>query len=156
MKRFGKRLVGLSECHDLLVQSKWASVDLEQMIRRNLDCYMIGRELRISINGPTLRLAETAAKPIGMALHELATNARKYGAFSGAIGGLSVSWRFAENNVEVLWKEQDGPPPMGSAIVAAKLFRPSDNRAVHGDLVVLDLLRRGDDGRVEHFFVFDL
>ena len=69
VKRFGERLVGLSECHDLLVQSKWASVDLEQLIRRHLDCYMIGRESRISIDGPTLRLAETAAKPISMALH---------------------------------------------------------------------------------------
>ncbi len=111
VKRFGERLIGLSECHDLLVQSKWASVDLEQLIRRHLDCYMIGRESRISINGPSLRLLETAARSIGMALHELATNAGKYGAFSSASGTLSVSWRIAEDNLELLWKEQDGPPP---------------------------------------------
>lgn len=111
VKRFGERLVALSECHDLLVQSKWASVDLEQLIRRHLDCYMIGRESRISIGGPALRLAETAAKPISMALHELATNASKYGAFSSASGALSVSWRITESNFELLWKEQNGPPP---------------------------------------------
>ena len=111
VKRFGERLRGLSECHDLLVQSKWASVDLEQLIRRHLDCYMIGRESRISIGGPPLRLAETAAKPISMALHELATNASKYGAFSSTSGALSVSWRITENNLELFWKEQDGPRP---------------------------------------------
>lgn len=111
VKRFGERLVGLSECHDLLVQSRWVSVDLEQLIRRHLDCYMIGRESRISVEGPTLRLSETAAKPISMALHELATNASKYGAFSSVGGALAVRWRIAEDNLELLWKEQNGPPP---------------------------------------------
>ena len=111
VKRFGERLVGLSECHDLLVQSRWVSVDLEQLIRRHLDCYMIGRESRISIEGPTVRLTEAAAKPISMALHELATNASKYGAFSSVSGALAVRWRIAEDNFELLWEEQNGPPP---------------------------------------------
>jgi two-component sensor histidine kinase len=46
-----------------------------------------------------------------LALHELATNASKYGAFSSVSGALSVSWRIAEKNLELLWEEQDGPPP---------------------------------------------
>src|SRR5262249_50641369 len=68
---------------------------------------LIGR--RISVHGPQVRLAAAAAQTIGMALHELATNAGRYGALSGERGRVDIDWRLDADEFTIGWAERDGP-----------------------------------------------
>jgi PAS domain S-box-containing protein len=90
---FSKRLSGLAASHDLLVQSAWRGVELGDLIRSQLSHFagLIGT--RINLTGPQLQITPSAAQAIGMAIHELATNAGKHGALSTATGMVDVSWR---------------------------------------------------------------
>ena len=110
-ERFSERLVALSECHNLLAQTMWAGVDLGELAHRHLDCYMSPTEARVAIEGPPLLLTDKSAQAIGMALHELATNATKYGALSSRSRRLAVQWEIVGNNLALRWKETGGPPP---------------------------------------------
>ena len=65
---------------------------------------------RIAVDGPKLCLKAVSAQAIGFALHELATNAGKYGAFSSAQGLLQVSWTVSDDRLNVTWDETEGPP----------------------------------------------
>lgn len=114
VRQFSDRIVGLAASQDLLIESNWQGVRVADLVRSQLSLF---RELigtRIDISGPPVRLQPPAAQAIGMALHELATNASKYGALSDENGRLRISWRMqgaGEERAFVLtWAEQDGPP----------------------------------------------
>jgi len=114
-ERFSERLQGLSASHDLLVHNSWQGVGLEELVTSQLAHFadLVGR--RIAISGPPLRVNASAAQSLGMALHELAANAGKYGALSRDVGRVNVSWHIAENGpgakrLDFLWQEQGGPP----------------------------------------------
>lgn len=114
VRQFSDRIVGLAASQDLLIESNWQGVRVADLVRSQLSLF---RELigtRIEISGPPIRLQPPAAQAIGMALHELATNASKYGALSDAKGRVHVSWRLegaGENRAFVLeWVEKEGPP----------------------------------------------
>lgn len=111
-EQFHERLVALSECHNLLAQTMWVGVDLGELAHRHLDCYMSPPEVRVAIKGPPLLLTDKSAQAIGMALHELATNASKYGALSSASGKLKVEWEILGENLALRWKETGGPAPI--------------------------------------------
>lgn len=112
-ERFSERLTGLASCHDLLVHSQWKGVDLEGLIRSQLAAYrpLIGE--RIHLHGPALRIAASATQNLGLALHELATNAAKYGALADAAGSVAITWHVSGPAEAPLfhlsWIEQDGP-----------------------------------------------
>src|SRR6185437_4823683 len=89
---FEERLLALSKTHDLLTRQLWDSADLAEMIPALLAPYG-GAGDRISLAGPTARLNADAAVTMGMIIHELATNAVKYGALAGLQGRLAVSWQ---------------------------------------------------------------
>lgn len=113
-KRFAARLSGLAACQDLLVKNDWREVDISDLFRTQLAHFagLIGT--RILPEGPPLKLSPAAAQTIGMALHELATNAGKYGALSTAKGIIGVSWALSATNgssrFSMEWLERGGPP----------------------------------------------
>lgn len=114
VRQFSDRIVGLAASQDLLIESNWQGVRVADLVRSQLALF---RELigtRIEISGPPIRLQPPAAQAIGMALHELVTNASKYGALSDENGKVQVSWAMrgsGEAREFVLqWTEEDGPP----------------------------------------------
>lgn len=102
---FEKRIFGLARSTDLLLANGVAGVDLEELLTQQIDPFCALDGERVEIGGPPLRLNTQAAQILGMAAHELATNAAKYGAFVGDDGRLRVNW---EKNGEALtftWRE---------------------------------------------------
>ena len=116
VRQFSDRIVGLAASQDLLIESNWQGVRVADLVRSQLALF---RELigtRIEISGPLVRLQPPAAQAIGMALHELATNASKYGALSDENGQVHVTWDLRtgpeEREFVLEWREKDGPPVM--------------------------------------------
>ena len=115
LTRFGERVRALAASQDLLVKHEWKGVHLEELIRFQLSPFedLIGN--RVELNGPPLFISATAAQALGMAMHELATNASKYGALSEPHGRVDVHWHLAdaENGEQTFimsWSERGGPP----------------------------------------------
>src|SRR5262249_52752651 len=108
--RFSERIQALSANQDLLVRNEWNGVDVEDLVRAQLAHFvgLIGQ--RIGLRGPRLRLRASSAQAIGLALHELATNAGKYGALSSGRGRVDVSWATDGDTFSMDWTERDGPP----------------------------------------------
>ena len=112
-QNFNDRLAGLAASQDLLVQSHWRGVDTGELVRSQLSHFagLIGQ--RILLNGPPAQLKASAAQTLGMAIHELATNASKYGALSSATGTIQVSWGIEDQNPQprflMQWVEAHGP-----------------------------------------------
>jgi two-component sensor histidine kinase len=113
-QNFNDRLAGLAASQDLLVQSHWQGVDAGELVKSQLSHFaaLIGQ--RILLNGPPAQLKASAAQTLGMAIHELATNASKYGALSSANGIVQVSWRVEERDKQprftMQWSETSGKP----------------------------------------------
>jgi PAS domain S-box-containing protein len=112
--RFSGRLQALAASHDLLVQRDWRGVSMAELVRQQLGHYLDDYASQIDIDGPKIIVAPEAAQNIGLAVHELSTNAAKYGALSGPAGRVSVSWRCKENGsgepwFEMCWVERRGP-----------------------------------------------
>lgn len=113
--RFEARIRALAASQDLLVNSEWTGVDIHELVRSQLAHFAELLEHRINLQGPPLRLSASACQSIGMALHELATNAGKYGALSTESGVIEVSWNLehneqAEDEFVMSWTESGGPP----------------------------------------------
>lgn len=115
-RRFTERIQALAANQDLLVKSEWQGVALDQLVRSQLAHFQDVVDSRIRIEGPPLRISASAAQAIGMALHELATNAGKYGALSNDTGQIEIRWRLepaapgAGPCFHLAWKESGGPP----------------------------------------------
>jgi PAS domain S-box-containing protein len=111
--RFGQRLQGLAASHDLLVHNGWEGVDLAELVKSQLSHLGDMLDRRISIAGPRLTVTPTAAQTLGMALHELATNATKYGALSGDKGRVDINWDVERSDgggvFSMAWVERAGP-----------------------------------------------
>jgi PAS domain S-box-containing protein len=103
------RINALAHAHTLLSESRWTGADLGQIVEDELAPYRRD-DLQIMISGPGVRLTPSAAQPIAVALHELATNAVKYGALSAIQGRLSLTWKVdSANALELIWSEAGGP-----------------------------------------------
>jgi PAS domain S-box-containing protein len=104
---FVERLVALAGSHDVLTREEWRGADLADVVREALRPF--GAE-RFRIEGPAAWLSPQAALAFGMALHELATNAAKYGSLSAPGGVVEVRWRDEGcDQLDFLWREHDGP-----------------------------------------------
>jgi len=105
------RLQALARAHQLLSESRWEAADLRRIVEEELRPYTIGNPEQASLDGGRIALSAHPAQSIGMAVHELATNAAKYGALSLQTGGVRVSWRLTENedSLELVWEETGGP-----------------------------------------------
>jgi PAS domain S-box-containing protein len=114
VSRFDERIQSLSASHDLLVKSKWRNVPLAELVSAQLAHFGGLLESRIAVRGPDLRITSAAAQVIGMALHELATNAAKYGALSIARGCVEIVWGLQADGAggdrfTMEWSESGGP-----------------------------------------------
>jgi PAS domain S-box-containing protein len=110
VERFSLRIQALSANQDLLIRNEWKGVDVEDLIRAQLTHFASLIDSRIVVRGPRLRLKPESAQAIGLALHELATNAGKYGALSTNEGRVDIRWQAAANMFTISWAENDGPP----------------------------------------------
>jgi PAS domain S-box-containing protein len=124
--RFTERVQALAANQDLLVRNEWQGVDAEDLVRAQLAHFADLVGSRIAVRGPKLRLNAAAAQAIGLALHELATNAGKYGALSTDRGRVDVGWGTDGDTLAMSWTERDGPPVspperrgFGSTVVAS-------------------------------------
>lgn len=113
LNRFGARLQALAASHDLLVRESWHGASVDELVRSQLAMYLEREDEQVTIDGPAVTLKPDAAQNLGLALHELAINASKFGALSVPGGRLSITWERCERDGEpalVLdWREQAGP-----------------------------------------------
>jgi PAS domain S-box-containing protein len=110
IERFTERIQALAANQDLLVRNEWQGVDVEDLVRAQLAHFADLVGSRIAVHGPKLHLNAAAAQAIGLALHELATNAGKYGALSVDAGRVDVGWRLDSDIFAMSWTERKGPP----------------------------------------------
>jgi PAS domain S-box-containing protein len=137
VERFSERIQALSANQDLLVRNEWNGVEIEDLVCAQLALFadLIGS--RIAVHGPKLRLKAASAQAIGLALHELATNAGKYGALSADAGRVDVRWGIDADTFSMSWTERDGPP----------VFAPK--RRGFGTMVMEAMTERSIDGKVD-------
>src|SRR5690606_1789695 len=102
---FQKRVQGLARSADLLIAGGVAGVELRELIEAQLEPFRPSDGERLEIKGAPFRLSNQAAQTLGLALHELATNASKYGAFATTSGRLAIQWKRSEDQLELLWRE---------------------------------------------------
>ena len=109
-----QRLVALGRAHDLLLIGKAERAGMEAIIRGALAIHDDQEKNRLEIDGPAIEIGPRAALALALMMHELATNAAKYGAFSNSKGTVTIAWRLdgrgASEQVKLRWEEHDGPP----------------------------------------------
>jgi PAS domain S-box-containing protein len=108
---FDGRLRALSLAHDILTQGRWGHVEFEQLVERSLAPYYgADNGPHVEWSGARLLLPPNMVVPLSMVLHELSTNAAKYGAFSVEHGRVGIAWWTDGGKVRFTWTETDGPP----------------------------------------------
>ena len=117
--RFRGRLAALSASHDILTESNWRGADLAALARAQLEAHQPDNRGRVHMEGPAVLLPADVATPFGLVLHELGTNAAKYGALSVEEGTIDLRWNVEQRGkgplLTVVWTERNGPPPKHSA-----------------------------------------
>lgn len=107
------RIQALARAHSLLAASRWEGVTIDRLVEEELKPFRTSHPERVSAAGPHLMLRPGAAQTVGMALHELATNAAKYGALAAENGRVDLAWRTLAQDVqprlELVWSESGGP-----------------------------------------------
>lgn len=139
VKKFSNRVQALAVNHDLLVKSQWRSIEVSELIGGQLAHFgdVVGK--RILFGGPSIRVSPAAAQSIGMVVHELSTNAVKYGSLSGDDGRIDIAWEIDGSSAEPLfsicWTEHGG-----------LLIAPPTHRGF-GTIVVTKMVEMSLDGR---------
>ncbi|MBE7196343.1 MAG: PAS domain-containing protein [Parafilimonas terrae] len=103
------RLSALARAQDILTHTAWEEADVRDVVRAAIEPHSMGGD-RITIDGPRHQLNSQQALGLGLAIHELATNAAKYGALSNAAGHVAMSWSQQDGAFTFRWIESDGPP----------------------------------------------
>jgi PAS domain S-box-containing protein len=134
------RIDALSRVHTVLSQSRWQGADLGGLLREELAPFRTGDDDRITTKGPDLSLQPACAQTLALALHELTTNAAKYGALSHPAGQLSVRWTVSKSNdtLKLEWKEQN----------EAAIAKPDKNG--FGTKIVVSSIESQLGGKVKH------
>ncbi|GJD54627.1 PAS domain-containing protein [Methylobacterium dankookense] len=111
---FSARLISLGRTHDILTQASWTEAPIADVVEGALSVHRQAEASRIRISGPNVLLAARAALSLALALHELATNAAKYGALSNESGVVELRWYVVHEGDAprfcLTWSEQGGPP----------------------------------------------
>jgi PAS domain S-box-containing protein len=139
-ERLSERITGLAAGQDLLVSNQWKGVEVSDLVEAQLAHFKDLVGVRVLIHGPAAQLNADAAQGIGMALHELATNAAKYGALSNSVGQVRIDWRVREEptpQFSMTWREEGGP----------KVAPPS--REGFGQIVIGRLAEAAVQGKAE-------
>jgi len=143
MERFEARLLTLSRAHTLLANDVWQGAGLTEIVSESLAAF-VEDESRVSISGPPVRLAPTAAVTLGMAVHELITNAVRYGALSAPEGKVDIQWKLdleggSEPALEFIWRERAGPKVtnVGPRGFGSRLIEQGLTRELSGEVELL-------------------
>lgn len=122
------RIKALSRAHTVLSLSRWHGADLGGLVAEELAPYRIGDVDKVTTNGPNVMLEPSAAQSLALALHELVTNAAKYGALSSVSGRVAVKWELKPGALSLHWSETGGPatsppasPGFGTRIITASV-----------------------------------
>ena len=133
--RFEARLLALSQAHNLLTEENWEGAPLGRVVADTIGYLFADRE-RFEVEGEPIFLGPRATLALSLALHELSTNALKYGALSAEAGKVSISWTMSEEMLRLTWKERGGPavaePPsrgFGSRLIERGLESDLGGRA---------------------------
>lgn len=138
---FEGRLMALARSHDALTQSGWRGSNLREIVRAA--CRPFAEEDRIHVYGEPVELSSRAVVSLGMVLHELATNAAKYGALSNAAGYVDVRWYLESTGESQMlhfeWKERDGPSLhiVGKKGFGSVLIKSLIEQDLHGQGTIL-------------------
>jgi CheY-like chemotaxis protein len=129
------RIKALSRVHAILSDTRWEGAELTRLVNEELAPYRSARADRIRVVGPDVVLNATTAQTLALALHELATNAAKYGALSQTSGTLELRWRVEPTAIVIDWQEAGGPPTrapvktgFGSRIITNSIERQLDGK----------------------------
>ena len=106
------RIGALAQTHELLSQSRWEGADIRRLVQEEMAPYQGERPNRVSVVGPFLVLLPEQAQLVAMAVHELATNAAKYGSLSVETGKVDISWSAVDGTLFLNWSESGGPAVM--------------------------------------------
>jgi two-component sensor histidine kinase len=146
--KFEGRLTALAEAHNLLSQEKWQGSELKEVIGRALQPFLLANPDRIRMSGPNVPLSPRLAVVLSMIVHEIATNAAKYGALSNETGTVRLDWEITEDapkpRLRMIWTEAGGP------VVTAPVQRGFGSRLIErsardqlGGEATVDFLPRG-------------
>ncbi|MBC8013217.1 MAG: PAS domain-containing protein [Methyloceanibacter sp.] len=135
---FTGRLQALAQAHNLLLAKDWAGADLGELAKGQLAPFCLEGGDRLKLEGPKVMLAPTQAIALGVVLHELGTNAAKYGALSIDSGKVELSWKLGADRVCLIWTERHGPP-----------VAPPSRRGLGSKLIERGLPSAGIDWRFE-------
>jgi PAS domain S-box-containing protein len=109
-KAITERILAMSRAHNVLTNENWDGADLREMVDSALEAFQIEGRDSIKVSGPDLRIGPHAAMSIALALHELCTNAVKYGALSEPEGVVDVRWHVdSDDRFQLTWTERGGP-----------------------------------------------
>jgi two-component sensor histidine kinase len=146
-EKFEGRLQALAEAHNLLSTEKWQGSDLQDVIGRVLQPYLLSNPQRVRMFGPSVPLPPRVAVVLSMILHEIATNAAKYGALSNDNGTVTLDWEVIDEHgrkLRLIWTEAGGPPvtaPVQRGF-GSRLIERSARDQLGGEATV-DFLPRG-------------
>ena len=112
LDRFSARLCAIGCSHDLLIADNWQGASLRMLVEQQLGEHAEQFGETIAIEGEDVMLKPEAVHNLGLALHELATNAQKYGSLSDPRGQVRIEWQFCEeaSKLKLVWQERGGPP----------------------------------------------
>jgi PAS domain S-box-containing protein len=130
------RIRALAQTHALLSQSRWQGADLARLVDEEVAPFRIGQGGKVNADGPSLVLSAEKAQIVALALHELATNAAKYGALSCGSGRVDIRWRAESGRLTLVWRETGGPKvelPIRMGF-GSKIMNASLKQQVGGDV----------------------
>jgi PAS domain S-box-containing protein len=105
------RINALAQTHALLAASRWSGADLARIVAAELRPYHADGRAQVAVAGPTIQLGPAAAQSLAIAVHELVTNAVKYGALSTSTGHVAIAWQHGDaDGIRLEWQERGGPP----------------------------------------------
>ncbi|MGD0144463.1 MAG: HWE histidine kinase domain-containing protein, partial [Rhizomicrobium sp.] len=129
------RIRALAKTHELLSESRWQGADVARLIEEEVAPYRTG-DGRIAMHGPALNVPPDKAQTVSLIVHELATNAAKYGALSDPAGSVAIGWSLDGEFLVLQWTETGGPPVsppqkqgFGTKIIGASLNKQRDEDA---------------------------
>jgi PAS domain S-box-containing protein len=130
------RIQSMATAHSLLSQSRWTGAGLADLVRHQLGPYTT--EANTTVQGPNVMLTAAATQAVAMVLHELVTNAAKYGALSSPSGSVAVQWEAPDGSLSIAWRETGGPP-----------VAPSAPQSGYGTSLIRDLIPHELGGKVD-------